>query len=239
MTRENILFSIIGLLLGLNIGFIFVTAVNQRAGSSRFEAGTGGTDGSELPSNAVKEQGMPSFVQAAIKQARDEPKNFDAQMKAAEIFYQIQRYDEAIEFLTRANQLQPGNNEVVIALGNANYDTGRYEIAEKWYTAALMKDPNNINVRTDLGLTFLLRDNPNIDRAITEFRRSLERDPQHEQTLQNLVVAYTRKGDIAQAQVTLTKLEQVNPGNQALSQLRSSIESARTSTTSAPNTGQR
>ena len=40
---------------------------------------------------------------------------------------------------------------------------------------------------------FALRQPPDYDRAIAEFRRSLERDPRHEQTLQNLVFALTKQ----------------------------------------------
>ena len=78
-------------------------------------------------------------------------------------------------------------------LGNAYFDLEKYEEAEKWYTSALSKKDDDVNVRTDLGLTFIFRDKPNYDRAIQEFRRSLELDPNHPETLQNLTVAYTKK----------------------------------------------
>ena len=71
----------------------------------------------------------------------------------------------------------------------------------------LRKKPDDVNVRTDLGLTFVFRDPPNYDRAIQEFKRSLEKDPNHIQTLQNLTVAYSKKGDAANAKATLAKLE--------------------------------
>jgi hypothetical protein len=46
------------------------------------------------------------------------------------------------------------------------------------------------------------------------------------QTLQNLTVAYTRKGDVAAAQATLAKLEAISPQTPALAQLRADIEKA-------------
>ena len=76
----------------------------------------------------------------------------------------------------------------MVALGNANFDAGRYEIAEKWYTAALARNPKDVNVRTDLGLSFMFREPADYDRAIKEFRQSLATDPNHEQTLQDIVV---------------------------------------------------
>nr|MDQ5838813.1 tetratricopeptide repeat protein [Acidobacteriota bacterium] len=97
-----------------------------------------------------------------------------------------------------------------------------------WYAQALAKKPDDVNVRTDMGLTLLLREPPQFERAIAEFKESLQREPNHVQTLQNLTVAYTRKGDVAAAQATLAKLEAISPQTPALAQLRADIEKART-----------
>ncbi|HVF49227.1 MAG TPA: tetratricopeptide repeat protein [Pyrinomonadaceae bacterium] len=234
MTKENVLFSIIGVLLGFIVGFFFANSVNQRAAAPRVAEASAANQSElppghpDLPVNTVKDQQtlLPAAEDAGRK-ARDASEDFDAQMKAAELYYKANRFEDATEFLLRANQLRPDNYDVVVALGNINYDTGQYENAEKWYTAALVKRPDDINVRTDLGLTFFLREPPQIERAITEFRRSLGRDPLHEQTLQNLVVALTRKGDTTEARSMLERLEKVNAGNPKLPKLREELERAR------------
>ncbi|HEY0100125.1 MAG TPA: tetratricopeptide repeat protein, partial [Pyrinomonadaceae bacterium] len=172
----------------------------------------------------AERQRLATAAQAAVKAARENPSDYEAQMNAARASFETNRLDDVLEFLLSANKLQPGNLEPVIALGNVNYDTGNYLAAEKWYTAALAKTPDDINVRTDLGLTFLLRTPPDNERALAEFRRSLAIDPKHEPTLQNMVVALTRKGDKMEARATLAKLESVNPENPALPQLRSGLD---------------
>jgi tetratricopeptide (TPR) repeat protein len=239
MTKDNILFSIIGVLLGVFAGYVFASTVNQRGYMERAQAVrvTAGQQGSQMPQgsapsppNAVAEQGTESSAdRALIEQAEAEPNNFDAQMGAAAIHYKSRRFNEAIQLLMRANQLRPESLDTIIALGNANFDTNNYEIAEKWYTAALVKNPKDINVRTDLGLTFLFREKQNVDRAIQEFRRSLELDPRHEQTLQNMVVALVKKGQFGEAEATLGKLREVNPGNPSLTKLSTDLQAARTS----------
>jgi tetratricopeptide (TPR) repeat protein len=244
MTKENILYSIIGVLLGALVGYVFASTVNQKGYLSRAQ-GTGvaaraaagqagpGAESSQgaeaaMPSNAVKEQGTDASAdQALIEQAEKEPDNFDVQMSAAAIQYRNRRFPEAVQLLMRANQLRPDSLDAIIALGNANFDANNFEIAEKWYTAALVKNPKDINVRTDLGLTFLFRDQPDVDRAIQEFRRSLEIDPRHEQTLQNMTVALIKKGSFGEAETTLKKLREVNPENQSLTKLGSDLEAAR------------
>ncbi|HEX7177585.1 MAG TPA: hypothetical protein VF240_20165, partial [Pyrinomonadaceae bacterium] len=48
--------------------------------------------------------------------------------------------------------------------------------------------------------------------------------PAHVQTLQNLTVALTAKGDAAGARATLAKLESASPQNPSLPRLRADLE---------------
>ena len=159
MTRENLLFAIIGILFGFIVGFMFASTMSQR--SAPVAAST--ADNRNLPANHPQVQsGDPknpqqvfAEVQEAISKARKEPNNFDAQMKAAELFYQIQRYDQAIEFLLKANQIKPDSFEAAVALGQVNLDAEHYDTAEKWYKAALMKKPDDKGVLASLAFTAL------------------------------------------------------------------------------------
>jgi len=240
MSKDNILFSIIGVLLGVIVGYAFATNLNRAGVAPRAPPGDAAAEpapNSELPENHPpitegpgSEQAEGSVTDSAlIEQALASPDNFDAQMQGAAVQYRNRRFDEAIGLLMNANRLRPDSYEAIVALGNANFDAGRYEIAEKWYTAALVKNPRDINVRNDLGLTFLFREQKNVDRAIQEFRRSLTLDQRHEQSLQNLVVALIKKGRFDEAEATLGKLREVNSTNQSLARLGADLETARSS----------
>src|SRR5881227_2431068 len=124
MTKDNILFGIVGLLAGLIIGFMFANSVNKGALTSAPTAVAGqpgnlppghpdvppgGSSGTGSQPTAA---GAPE-VQAAIEKAKAEPNNFDAQVHAAELYYQIQRFDDAIDLLKRANHLKPDDYDVV------------------------------------------------------------------------------------------------------------------------------
>lgn len=234
MNKENFLFGIIGLLLGLIVGFTFANSVNQSAVTT--VASMPNQPG--MNPNAALPPGHPEIssqqaentpeVQAAVEKARQEPENFDAQIKAAEVYYQIGRYNGAVEFLEKANKIKPEDYDTIVNLANGYFDANRYEEAEKWYTAALAKKSDDINVRTDMGLTFIFRQPPNYDRAVQEFQRSLEKDPNHPQTLQNLTVAYTKKGDAANAKATLARLETADAKNSAVPKLREEIQKLET-----------
>ena len=230
MTKDNILFGIVGLLAGLIIGFYVTNSLNKQQ-TAGVVAGSPAAQGAlppghpNLPGGGQASMANAPEVQAAIEKAKAEPDNFDAQLKAAEFYYQIQRFDEAIELLKKANQLKPDDYEVIVNLGNASFDSDKYDEAEKWYSQALGKKAEDVSVRTDLGLVYMFREPANYDRAITEFKKSLEYNPNHTQTLQNLTVAYTKKNDAANASATLAKLEAIDKSNTAIPKLRTEIES--------------
>src|SRR6266540_1108571 len=149
MTRDNLLFAIIGVLFGFIVGFIFASTMNQRYGPGAPAAVSSGQLPADHPSvgpNAGSQNsgGMQAEITAQLEKARSDPKNFEAQIKAAELYYQIQRYDPAIEFLLKANQLKPDDYQTLVALGLVNLDAGHYDIAEKWYRAALLKKSDDV-----------------------------------------------------------------------------------------------
>jgi len=226
--KENILFAIVGLLAGLIIGFMFANSVNQGSqsalapGSSAVVPGAEGLPAGHPPTTSGNGGTAPE-IQAAIETARAQPDNYEAQIKAAELFYQIQRFDGAIEFIERASKIKPDDYTTMVNLGNAYFDATRYDEAEKAYTAALSKRPDDADVRTDLGLTFVFRAQPDYDRAIKEFRTALDKDPKHLLALQNMIVAYTKKGDTGKATEALSELEKVDPTNSSIGKLREDI----------------
>lgn len=192
MTRENLLFAIIGTLLGFIVGFIFASTMNQRYGPSTPATIAGnqalpadhppvGGTGASNPTNPA---GMQAEVTASLEKARSEPKNFEAQLKAAQLYYQIQRYDQAIEYLLKANQLRPDDYQTVVGLALVNLDAGNYEASEKWYRAASVKKSDDVQV------------------------------------LAGLCAATLGKGDAKSAEQAIAKLEQVDPNSQDLPQFR-------------------
>jgi tetratricopeptide (TPR) repeat protein len=138
MNRENLLFAVIGLLLGFIVGFMFASS---RATQMQMASATQNLPADHPPigaqSGGTDPAAAPEEVRVQIAKARKEPQNFDAQVQAANLFYRIQRYDQAIEFLLKANQIKPTDYETVATLGLVNLDAGHFDQAEKWYRAAI------------------------------------------------------------------------------------------------------
>lgn len=177
MTRENFLFAIIGVLLGFILGFMLHGVMSQRdaerASASTQQRPQLPTDhppidnaGSGNPQQTMEE------VQGTIAKARNNPKDFDAQIMAARLEYQIQQYDEAIKFLLTANQLKPDNYDVLVMLGEANMDAQHWDASEKWYKAAQTKNPKDVAVAASLAFVALQRGDANAaERAIASLEK--------------------------------------------------------------------
>lgn len=196
MTRDNLLFAIIGILIGFIIGFMLANSILTREAALRAAPLTAAQQSGNLPPNhppvaggdqPADGQQMLGQVQVAMKQAREQPDNFDAQLTAAKLEYQIQRFDQAIEYLLIANKLKPNDFNVLGMLGVANMDGGHFDAAEKWYRAALIKKPDDIPV------------------------------------LDGLCAVLLSKGDAKGAEEAINKLAKVDPTNSDLQQFKDKL----------------
>lgn len=149
MNKDNLMFAIIGLLLGFIIGFMVHSVLSQHDAAPRGPM----QQTQSMPPNHPPVSGdqggdtgqqMLASVQTAMKQARENPNDFEAQLTAAKLEYQIQRYDQAIEYLLAANKIKPTDFDTLAMLGVANLDAKHYDAAAKWYKAALLKKPDDL-----------------------------------------------------------------------------------------------
>lgn len=220
MNKDNILFAIIGLLAGLIIGFVVTNNYNRSVLTTQ-------TASTSPNSPMMGQQSAPQNMNAAmpgvseaLEKADKDPNDFDAQIKAGEMFGRIQNFDKAITYFERANKVKPDDYQTIVILGNLNFDANKLDKAAEWYEKALAKKKDDVGVRTDYGLTFFLRQPKDIERAIKEYQTALSIDPNHEMTLQNLAVAYSEKKDAGALKDTLAKLEKVNPQNKVIQKLK-------------------
>jgi tetratricopeptide (TPR) repeat protein len=221
MSRENILIGIIGIIIGGVVGYHGTNYINRAytAPAPATETRSGAAPANHPPATGSSGD-QQANVMAAIEIARKDPSNFEAQIEAAGLFRQIDRHEQALEFYDRAYKIKPRDFNLIVKLGDTNFDLERYEEAERWYKTALKINPKDPTVRMDLGLTFHLRQPRDLDKAIAEYRKALDYDPRHEKTLQNLTAALIDKGDKTAAQESLEQLEKINPAHETIAKFR-------------------
>lgn len=177
MTRENILFAIIGILLGFIVGFMLASSMSQKMAAPQTMASNQQIPADHPPlgsaQSGVDPQAVREQVSASLEQARNEPKNFDAQIKAADLYYQIGRYEQGLEFLIKANQARPSDYETIVKLGLFNLEAGHFDPAEKWYRAALKMKSDDVRVLAGLAATTLQKgDAKAAEEAIAELEKA-------------------------------------------------------------------
>jgi len=94
----------------------------------------------------------------------------------------------AVPDLERAIERDPENPRLWTELGNVEYDRGDWSRAIRAYEKALRKAPNDPNVLSDLGAAY--RNRGEFQRAVGLFKKARASDPDHWQSLLNLVLVY-------------------------------------------------
>src|SRR5262249_37393262 len=120
----------------------------------------------------------------------------------------------------------PHNPEHLTTLGNAYYDEDDWDRAIASYEKARRKAPKDPNLLSDLGAAY--RNRGEFDLAVAYFKKARENDPDHWQSLLNLVLveAFDRK-DPAAAQRAFDELKTRYPDVPNLDRIQSQISSLR------------
>jgi predicted Zn-dependent protease len=238
MNKKLFWLSIIGILISFVGGFLLANALNrseinglttenERLKQNQNEASQSNSE-SELSESEIRKK---------IAEAEKNPENFNFQkgLGLGLYRYAMLKQDKVLmndvaKLLQRAYDLNSDDYEVIVSLGNIYFDLGQInkdktsnENAKKLYLQALQKNPKDINVRTDLGLTYLLNDSPQVGRAIEELDKSLEIDPKNERALQYMTDARIKQGNSEKAGEYLAKLKDVNAQNKGIADLEKRI----------------
>ncbi|HTK37441.1 MAG TPA: tetratricopeptide repeat protein [Pyrinomonadaceae bacterium] len=224
--QKAVVFGVIGLIVGLAVGFFGANTINRNAAKSTavMPGNISVPVGGAVPNAPATQGGMQPVVAEALDKAKNEPDDFDAQMSAGDMYAKIGGLEKAKEYYDKGATLVPNDFDGNVRIAAAYFDIKQYETAGKYYQKALELNPKDVNARTDLGSTYIEGPNHDIDKGIAEYEQSLQIDPKHEPTLYMLGIAYIRKGDIDGAKKTLTQLESANSASPLVAKLKEGIE---------------
>jgi tetratricopeptide (TPR) repeat protein len=229
---KNVLLCALGIVLGFALGFFITNAVTNpgaRVASSTRPASDGAAGplrpeqmGGQLPpghpavdGGDAESEGNASAAatsaeaQTAMDKADRTPKDFQAQVDAAQVFYGLHDFGKAALYLERALAIKGNDFDTLVLMGNTKYDDKDFAGAATFYERALAVKPDSPDVRTDLGNTYFNRSD--YDRAIAEYRQSVAHDPNHLNSWRNIAAAALQKGDKATAAEAVEQLSRLAP----------------------------
>lgn len=119
----------------------------------------------------------------------------------------------------------PGNIQARIDLANMLFDLGRDREAAEQYVLALGKQPDNLNILSDLGVCYRRMKEPK--KAVEYFNKVVEKDPQHMVAWYNIAVTsfYDLK-DIKTARNALYKAMKIDPFYENAINLKAALDAA-------------
>jgi len=230
--------SIVAIIISFTGGFLLANALNRtelndlRGENERLKTSQGDTNqnqsGLALSDAEIREK---------IAEADANPNNYNFQKNLGVALYRYaamkqdpELLSEVGRLLNRAFENDKKDYDVILTLGNIHFDigyfkkeNGQFEKAREFYQLALQQKPNDVDVRTDLGLTYFLSVPSESERAISEFQKSLQTNPKHEKTLQVMAQTFASQSNVVEAEKYLAKLREVNASNQYLSELETRI----------------
>jgi tetratricopeptide (TPR) repeat protein len=241
MNGRTAVFVLIGALGGLIAGFLLANSINRdelstlKAENERFKS-----QGGQATSKDGKPELTDEEINATIAKADQSPDDFETQRNVGVAIYRYgaMKQDEklirqSVRILERAVRLRPDDYDVLLSLANASFDVGYFSkdnealaSARSYYGKTLSIRPDNVDIRTDLGLTYFLQTPPDLDSAAVEFKKSLEKNPKHEKTLQFMVQTLIKQGKSSEASEYLERLRTVNPKNTSIGELTSLLSGA-------------
>ena len=107
----------------------------------------------------------------------------------------------------------PGDYDGLVTAGNTFMDQGNYAIAAEAYRRALDIDGSSVDVRTDFGACLHAMGLP--ERALEEFHKVLQRDPNHAIAHFNLGIVYYEKQQSDSARFYWNKYLSLEPSGRA------------------------
>jgi len=244
VSKNDLLFATIGVFLGFIIGFTLANALNR---SERDQMSTGvmpaRSDVSKTDQQVAArpaDNSTPAIsdddLREAIAKTDARPDDISLQRNFGLALYryanqtQDPRYlPDVARLLKRAHDADPKDRDLIVSLANVLFDIGqtsdpaRFAEARTYFLKALEMKPDDVAVRTDLGMTYYFGRPSDPQRAIAEYRKALALDPRHELALQSLASALISTGKHDEAQKRIDELQSINPSNPSLPNLRAQL----------------
>jgi len=150
MRAESIVLAIAGAFFGLIVGWILGT---QQAGPPRGPAAAAAQASSMPAGQAAQPRAVDEGqVQALRAAAEREPQNAQPRVQLGNIFFDAERYEDAVAWYTQAIAVNPRDPDVITDLGVSYYYLNRPDEALAQFDKSLAVDPNHGKTMLNQGI---------------------------------------------------------------------------------------
>jgi tetratricopeptide (TPR) repeat protein len=233
LTKDNLLYVLVGLLLGFVAGFLLQEAMAVRqsqrllpaqAAALAAQGAPGNADGVPPMPNDARVAPMPESGPAGVLGAAPQPGAGGvggaggagaAQGAPGPVMEQVRQLQARID-------KNPKDAEALVGLANMNFDIKNWARARELYERYLALHAPDPDTLSDLGVCY--RGLGEYPKALDMFRKARQLAPDHWQSLFNEVVVLTfNLRQMDQAQTALQQLEKMQPGNPDVQQLATEV----------------
>ena len=145
MKSDSVAFGVAGILFGLIAGWVIGSqqaALRQPAAAVQAAQATGSTA-------AILDQAK---VNAFISVAEREPSNAAPRVQLGNLYFDAERYDDAIKWYSDALRLSPNQVEISTDLGVSYYYTNQPDKALEQFDRSLKLDPKHTKTLLNVGI---------------------------------------------------------------------------------------
>jgi cytochrome c-type biogenesis protein CcmH/NrfG len=207
MTRDNIVYLVCGLILGLVIGSLVIgprVAQTKLGAAAVAGSGSGSSEG-EAPA-AAPAGGAPAMGSA--------PSGGNA----------MEAVRKQIEVLKSKIAADPNDAEALAQLGNMYMDATKYSQAIDYYERAL-RIHDDANLRTDLGICY--KESGQLDKALAAFQEVASKSPGQWQALFNEAIVLADLKRFDEARAISAKLKALRPQDVEVQKLDAALAQAK------------
>ncbi|HED14161.1 MAG TPA: tetratricopeptide repeat protein [Gammaproteobacteria bacterium] len=139
------------------------------------------------------------------------PNNAQLLYTLAQVCYELQKSDEAIDFMERACRLDPDNPDLRYSLGALLSEVNQQQVAIDHYQAILGRHPDHIDALLGLGIIYTGQNR--FSEAIACYERILQSNSNNLMAHYNLGLSMMNIGQVERASECFNRALAIDPGN--------------------------
>ena len=168
MKSESIVFAVAGMCFGVILGWVI--ASQQAPAAPAPQPAAAAAPGEQAP---TLDQGR---VQALMTIVENDPNNASAQAQLGNVYFDAERWSDAISWYERSLKIDPNNPDVSTDLGVSYYYTNRADEALKQFDRSLQIDPKHTKTMLNKGIV-LAFGKEDLEAAAVEWKKVVELAP--------------------------------------------------------------